>query len=286
MFSSMSGSCNLHGLVVIAEIRQALLSHDGEARVSCPRRASSSMRARVAWRTFALYPPHNPRLEVTTNRSTRAPLPRGALSGFAARASCACEVPRAAPRASGSEPRQVRAKRLRVGEARIQLHDLRLRHLLHGPRDLVDVADARGCAFGSPVSLRCMLLQKRLLERAHGRVQHLGLGKRAEVPDARKDFRFLGSSSQERNFCSNSLHPAHGHIVQESAGCRVQDHDLLLHRQGRVLLLLERLHQSGAPGQLRLRGLVQLGSHLGERLQLPVGGKVDAQGARPPASSP
>src|SRR5690606_3354422 len=72
----------------------------------------------------------------------------------------------------------------------------------------------------------------------------------------------------------------HWHAVQVAVRHGVQDHDLVLDRHGRVLRLLEHLDRALPASELPLRGRVQVGAELGERLQLAVLGQVEAQATR------
>jgi hypothetical protein len=65
--------------------------------------------------------------------------------------------------------------------------------------------------------------------------------------------------------------------VDEAVGGREQNQDLLFHRQGHVLALLEQLGDARAAGQLLLGGLVQVGAELGEGGEGAVLGELEAQ---------
>src|SRR5262245_34247457 len=67
--------------------------------------------------------------------------------------------------------------------------------------------------------------------------------------------------------------------VEEAVGGGVDDRDLLLHRQGLVLVLLQDLGQALAAGQGGLGGLVEVAGEHRERRQLAVLGEVQAQPA-------
>ncbi len=75
-------------------------------------------------------------------------------------------------------------------------------------------------------------------------------------------------------------HVGHRDRVDEAVRDRPDHGDLLLDRPRRVLALVERRHHALAAGELPLGGLVELGAELGERLELAVGGEVEAQAAR------
>ena len=67
--------------------------------------------------------------------------------------------------------------------------------------------------------------------------------------------------------------------VQMALGAEEDRDHLLLDRKRAVLRLLEQLHQSGAPFQLRLGGLVQIRGECGEGLQFAVLRKIQTQRA-------
>ena len=69
-------------------------------------------------------------------------------------------------------------------------------------------------------------------------------------------------------------------VVEETLDPREDREDLLLERPRRVLRLVERRHHPLAAGERPLRLGVELGAELGERLELAVLGKVEAQAAR------
>ena len=71
----------------------------------------------------------------------------------------------------------------------------------------------------------------------------------------------------------------HRHVVRVALGGREDDHHLVLHRPGHVLRLVQRGHQPLAAGQGPLGLLVELRAELGEGLQFPELGEVEAQGA-------
>ncbi len=185
-------------------------------RASFPSPASSWILACVAWMTRALYPPHSPRLEVTQNRRTRFAgcsldaqrRLRNHLGGIVGAGGCAQRL--------GQQPGKVRAERLCAVEAPGELHRLGLRHALHGPGDLVDVADA-----DDPLSDLTGLGHglERLLECRHGRGEHLGLRKRPEVPDARQYFRLLSAQPGEEPRLELP-HAHHRHVVHVTRGWR------------------------------------------------------------------
>ena len=75
-------------------------------------------------------------------------------------------------------------------------------------------------------------------------------------------------------------------LVEVAVGPGEEAHHLLLDRHRDVLALLQELDQARSPAQLLLRGLVEVGAELRERLELAVLRKFEAEACRRPSSSP
>src|SRR5690348_2966312 len=94
-------------------------------------------------------------------------------------------------------------------------------------------------------------------------IENLLLHDRAQNPGIRRFNVLVQLLLEVANLCD-------WHVVEESAGTRHDDQDLLRERQWRILILLQQFDQTLSTIQLGLRSLVEVAAELRESLQFAV----------------
>src|SRR5207244_10661079 len=117
-----------------------------------------------------------------------------------------------------------------------------------------------------------------LLEGPHGS-QQLLLGEGAAAPDGPKQVAMPGAQELDQ-LLLEAAHLSEVEVVDEALRAREDRHNLLFHRQGCAVALLEQLDEAPAAVDELLARTVELRPEGGERLELTEVGQLQLKAAR------